>query len=372
MCSLISMIFISAAAGATAATGTGDRWVNPAVTPLECTRNGTFFQRSDGSLLTIESGQVRASTDGGVSWTPVGVPFDAGAQFEHVGHVGQFMQMRDGSWVVVYLDMAHINWGWNDERGEPNPDVKLEMWSVRSKDEGTTWIDKQRVLDGYNADFMGFIETRDGRLVASVEHLDPNIKRWVAMSLWSDDGGVTWNKSNVIDLGGHGHHDGALEPSVVELKDGRLMMWIRTNHDYFWKAYSNDGGRNWRHVERSTVEASSAPAWLGRMASGRLGLLWNPAKAEGATVIDRRPPGPGHANPTSWFREELCIAFSDDDGETWSKPVVIARQPKGQLSYPYFLERAPGELWVFTRYTFMPGGAAAPLQVRLKEQDFVK
>jgi hypothetical protein len=46
--------------------------------------------------------------------------------------------------------------------------------------------------------------------------------------------------------------------------------------------------------------------------------------------------------------------------------VVIARQAKGSLSYPFILERSPGELWIWTRYGSMP-----PLCVSLKEQDVV-
>ena len=49
------------------------------------------------------------------------------------------------------------------------------------------------------------------------------------------------------------------------------------------------------------------------------------------------------------------------------------REPGGQLAYPYILERAPGELWVTTRYTFLPGGKPAPpVKIRLFERDFVK
>lgn len=56
---------------------------------------------------------------------------------------------------------------------------------------------------------------------------------------------------------------------------------------------------------------------------------------------------------------------------TWSKPQVIAYEEGRQLAYPYVLERTPGELWVFTRYTFGPGGKpAAPLAVSIREDAF--
>ena len=57
----------------------------------------------------------------------------------------------------------------------------------------------------------------------------------------SADEGKTWQRGNIIDLGGRGHHDGAIEATVAELSTGRLLMLIRTNLDRFWEAYSDDG-----------------------------------------------------------------------------------------------------------------------------------
>ena len=59
-----------------------------------------------------------------------------------------------------------------------------------------------------------------------------------------------------------------------------------------------------------------------------------------------RPARRLHGTQASWQREELSLAFSEDDAKTWTKPVVIARQPGGGLSYPFVFERRPGELWI--------------------------
>ena len=42
------------------------------------------------------------------------------------------------------------------------------------------------------------------------------------------------------------------------------------------------------------------------------------------------------------------MAFSEDDGKTWTEPVVIARDLGKRQSYPYVYERRPGELWITT------------------------
>ena len=220
------------------------------------------------------------------------------------GHPGQFLQTRNGTLVVLYLDFDNYKFIWNDEKGEPNPECRLELWALRSTDGGQTWTDKQQLLPGYNADFMGFIEVESGRLVATVEHLDPELCRWVAMSFFSDDEGKTWQHGNVIDLGGRGHHDGAVEPCVVALKDGRLLMFIRTGLGQFWYAWSEDDGKYWRTIQPSGIDASSAPGWVSGL-RGAPGVCMEPVEARGRRETHQtlarsgsRSPGPESSRRT--------------------------------------------------------------------------
>ena len=367
------LLALSSATNAETESGQPPRWIHPLCEPLDCTKNGPFVQLDDGTLMIVDGKALRTSTDGGKTWSEPGEVICSGMKLEHVGHVGQPLRTHDGTLVILYLDFDGYNFSWDNEKGAPNPECKLELWAIRSVDGGNTWVDNQLLVGGYNADFMGFIQTSSGRLVATIEHLDPDLKRWVACSFISDDEGKTWRRSNWIDLGGHGHHDGATEPMLVELKDGRLMMLIRTTLGQFWRAYSDDDGRYWRVIEPSGIDASSAPGWLLRLKSGRLALVWNRLNSESKGEWPKsNSTGPASEFPASWHREELSIAFSDDHGKAWTEPVVIAREDAGQLAYPYLLERAPGEIWVFTRYTYHKGGKPAPpVAVSLREVDFV-
>ena len=241
-------------------------------------------------------------------------------------------------------------------------------------------MDRQRLLDGYNADFMGFIQTRSGRVVVTVEHLVSDPWRWVVCSFISDDDGKTWTRSNWIDLGGHGHHDGAVEPAVAELSDGRLLMLIRTSLDRFWEAYSDDHGYYWRELRPSQIDASSAPGYLERLASGRLVLVWNRLYPQGRDKDNypRYDIKSSFELKPSYQREELSIAFSDDDGKTWTKPIAFAGvkgapeetwkwiQQSGGFSYPYVFERQPGLLWITTG-----SPPTDRLHISLCEADFV-
>ncbi len=327
-----------------AGPGGGQLWVHRLCRPLQTERKGPFVPLADGSLLTVDAAGLSISHDDGATWAQT-IPAAHGQDPTEPAACAM-VETPSGTLVMAYLDFKVRRWGWDSKRNEPEPDCCLELHCIRSRDGGRSWSDRQCLLDGYNANFFGFIRTRGGRLVLVAEHLVTEPARWVVCSFVSDDEGVSWRRSNLIDLGGHGHHDGAAEPTVAELSDGRLLMLIRTNLGLFWQAFSDDGGRYWRTLGPSGIEASSAPGQLLRCRSGRLVLVWNQRDSEDWTWPLGEPIAQCSEVPSSWHREELSIATSDDDGRTWSRPLVIARLRGGQLSYPHLIERREGELWV--------------------------
>ena len=329
------------------------RWVHPLCQPLPIDRNGPFLELADGSLMTVDSQGTRVSKDDGKTWSearPIceGV---AGLRGGREPATVYLVRTTSGVLVAVYLDSTTYNFSWDDSINQPKDDCRLEVWAVRSLDDGKTWTDRQRLLEGYNPNFFGFIQHSSGRLVATVPHIVLDPGRYAACSLASEDDGKTWKRSNLIDLGGHGHHSGAMEPSVAELNDGRLLMVIRTHWGRFWEALSDDGGLSWRTIRPSQIESSSAPGYRLRLRSGRLALVSN-----------------GKVG-----RQELLITFSEDDGKTWTRQVVIARQKGGQLSYPLVFERRAGEIWAIAGFAYKKGWKEpVPLRLKLNEEDFLR
>ncbi|NLY00170.1 MAG: exo-alpha-sialidase [Rhodopirellula sp.] len=329
------------------------RWVHPLCQPLPLDGNGPLVELADGSLMTIGREGTRISKDDGKTWS------EARPAAEGIGGLrdGQepatvyLVQTKSGALVAVYLDSNTYHFSWDNSTNQPKDDCRLEVWAVRSLDGGATWVDRQRLLDGYNPNFFGFLRTSSGRLVATVPHIVRDPGRYAACSLTSDDDGKTWRRSNLIDLGGHGHHSGAMEPTVAELSNGRLLMLIRTHWGRFWEALSDDGGLAWRTIRPSPIESTSAPGYLLKLRSQRLAFVANGKEG----------------------RQELLLAFSEDDGKTWTRQVAIARQKGGQLSYPYFMERRPGELWVIAGFAFQEGWKnPVPLRLKLSEEDFLR
>ncbi len=357
--------------------GTG-RWIHPKAAELDMPLGvvGPFVELSGGGLMIVEPTGARTSDDDGKTWSeprPVTVGLKSG-----MAEGGMLLRTRDGAIILMYVDRSNFYWVWDDATGKPADNVRGDVWSIRSLDEGKTWTDRQMVMQGYCGAIITIIQTSTGEVVAPVQRLLYDPGRHATSTYVSADDGASWTNSNTIDLGGHGHHDGAFEATLAELKDGRLLMLIRTTLDRFWEAYSEDKGRSWLELRPSDIDASNAPGYMARLSSGRLALVWNRLYPQGAAMTPRRS-GQATQAAASNHRDELSIAFSEDEGQSWSAPVVFARNPRhpgkmtlpdgremwaGGISYPKIFERRPGELWITT-------GFQGHLRISIQESDFV-
>ena len=138
----------------------------------------------------------------------------------------------------------------------------------------------------------------------------------------------------------HGDHSGLIEGTLVQLKDGRLWTLLRSYHGFFYETFSSDDGHTWAPIppRRSKIASTGSPGMLKRLSDGSLVLLYN-------------------AIPTKGYerREELFVSFSEDEGESWTKPFVVARNAGACVAYAYIDEPVPGELWISS----MQGGLRA-------------
>ena len=112
-----------------------------------------------------------------------------------------------------------------------------------SSDEGKSWTEPIKCVreDGYYVLNNDRVDTaRTGRLVLPVSlHRSVNGKfgsKGVVMTYLSDDAGRTWRRSESLLQDSHADRAGFQEPGVVELKDGRILMFIRTmlGSEYFF------------------------------------------------------------------------------------------------------------------------------------------
>lgn len=338
-----------------------DTTIHPKATWKDSLPAGPFVRLADGALLTVDGISTLTSRDEGATWTKAPL-FSEPDQYTARIERG-LIRTRQNVLVLAFMNDRELNWFWDKERAEPGPDVKLPTYVVRSLDGGRTWLTPQKLHDDWTGAIRNIIECADGTLVFTTMKLLRHPGRHGCLTYRSTDGGATWTPSNLIDMGGHGHHDGALEPAIVELRDGRLWMLIRTTRGVFYQSYSTDRGLTWGQIAPTTLDASTAPAMLQRLRDGRIMLAWNRRNLEGRTEHPLRGgDNQWSERPASNQREELSIAFSTDDGGTWSAPTVLVRS-KRDTSYPYLFESKPGQIWVTTmRQT---------VKVQLTETDFL-
>lgn len=346
-------------------------WIDSRVSELPTDKLGPFVHIADDKVLAIDSEATFISDDGGSTWSEPRPLTGASEKNIKVSNERAIMRSKEGTIIAAFMNLNERNWTWNNELHDA-PDAKLPTWVMRSEDGGRTWSHVQKMHDDWTGAIRDMIQTKDGRIIFTAMKFQHDPGRHAVLTYSSTDDGRTWKASNLIDLGGTGHHGGVTEPTLTELPDGRLWMLIRTNWGEFWSAYSHDGGRFWRILQPSGIAASSAPGMLKRLSSGRLLLVWNRPLPEGKSEW-KLSGGDGlwSETPVSNHRDELSLALSSDDGKTWSDPIVIARtqipsdsKKKRWIAYPYVFEHQPGELWLTT----MQGD----LRVRLRERDIVE
>lgn len=325
--------------------------------PLPTKLLGPFVKLGSGQVLAVGEHDVQVSADEGRSWKSR--PLFRDAKKYACRPERCVLRTREGTILIAFMNQAEYVFHWDQDQGGPQADCRLPVYVVRSLDDGRTWQAPQLVQEGFCGALRGMIQLRSGRIVLPCQYAMANPGRHVTVSYVSDDEGQTWTKSSVIDLGEYGQygdHGGGIEATVVELRDGRLWMLIRTYRGCFSEAFSYDRGLTWKDVRPSSIEASGSPGLLVRMHGGRIALFWN-------RYIDK--------NRRTGRREQLSMAFTDDEGKTWTKPVVVGYDPlrpgdkesQHRLSYPYVYEHVPGVLWVST----MQG----MLRVKLQEHDFL-
>jgi hypothetical protein len=280
----------------------------------------TRFERGarDNSPADICS---RTSKDGGKTWSRTRVLVSRDEAKENVMSAS-VLRLKNGDLLLLTL-RKH---GWGD----------CNAYVRRSTDEFETLGGPVNVTGtkGYhivNNDRL--VQLSTGRLVAPASlHTKKGgqgREGWTPYgrmrAFISDDDGKTWR------LGGEVPKPGKKvmlqEPGVVELKDGRLWMWMRTDAGCQYQSFSKDGGLSWSAPEPSNIKSPRSPAQIKRVPwTGDLMIVWNDHSGDHPYP---RNAAEGHKN-----RTPLCGAISADDGKTWRRSRVIAHRDGGNFAYP--------------------------------------
>lgn len=295
---------------------------------------GDFIQLQDGRILFIYTHFVdhperggdhgpaylaaRLSEDGGLTWTQEDVRVIPNEGDWNVMSVS-LLRLQSGEIALFYLR--------KNSREDTRPFMRI------STDEAQSWSDPIQIIPddqiGYyilNNDRV--VQLSNGRLVAPVaRHHGPGWEKWTPYghitAYLSDNGGRTWRRSRSVLAPSDDTQDTRVmmqEPGVVELKDGRLMMFIRTDQNAQYLSYSSDAGETWSDPVPSRIRSPLSPATIERIPkTGDLLLVWNDNVHTGTPTAGKRTP--------------FNVAISRDEGRTWERRKALEEDPDGWYCY---------------------------------------
>lgn len=291
---------------------------------------GSFVTLRDGRILFIysrfdgegpaDSGgatlAARFSRDGGAAWTDRDETVVRNEGRMNVMSAS-LLRLRSGEIALFYCRKDSM--------------MECRPWMRTSRDEGKTWSRARLTIPepGYyvlNNDRV--VQLPSGRLLLPVAlhrnetpELSKFNSRGVVMCYFSGDKGKTWRRSRTVLENPSSNPAGLQEPGVVPLKDGRLLMYMRTGMGSQYYSYSSDDGDTWSPAEPSTLLSPLSPASIKRIPkTGDLLAVWNDHSAVSAPIRNR-------------LRTPLTAAISRDEGKTWEKAKNIADDPAGWYCY---------------------------------------
>lgn len=111
-----------------------------------------------------------------------------------------------------------------------------------------------------------------------------------------------------------------IQPAVVPLSDGRLLMLSRSPRGHVYESHSFNGGFSWTASQPTCLPNPNSGIELLRLQSGELLLVYNPQTVG---------------------REQLALAVTRDEARTWSEPILVEDSP-GEFSYPFAIQAEDG------------------------------
>jgi predicted neuraminidase len=209
----------------------------------------------------------------------------------------------------------------------------FHLYMRYSDDSGETWTPPKRVHDTAGSRSNGIRLTTGELLLPAHDFMNNWTESYVVRST---DGGETWERSGSIV-----NKSGVDEPTIAELKNGDVLMALRTNDGFLWTCVSKDKGKTWSKPRRQEMQAGAASHNLFRMSDGRIALTHNECE------VGKRTP--------------LTMRITED-GETWGEPLTIAQSltpGQGndywgcQVTYPSVCEVSGNTLVVVWAYINM-------------------
>ncbi|MCC6679660.1 MAG: exo-alpha-sialidase [Phycisphaeraceae bacterium] len=310
----------------------------------------TWLSGTDSEPSTDNCILVARSTDGGFTWSEPSIIVPAA---EDAGGLTNIFRGEDGQLVGLgaywpseeeytvwyYFRMTSDDNGQTWSTHEPFTlfDNHASLGQRIKLDDGrwlfpaSIFLKREQPLHG-DLETLAKTATEEQAQALAKTIAEPNPDKFArvlhgCLSVFADDA-----SAGNLTLGGQvaNRPMGLIEPTVVQLKDGTVVMLMRAQSGGFlWESRSSDRGMTWSPAVQSDIPNPSALAQLLRLRDGRIALFHNPS---GGKVGKRGP------------RDPLAMWISDDEMKTWSVKQNLAGG--GQCAYPNALETDDGRLLV--------------------------
>jgi alpha-L-rhamnosidase len=204
----------------------------------------------------------------------------------------------------------------------PKP-AEWKGWMRTSQNNGLTWSAAQALPDGY----IGPVKNKPV-LLKNGTLLSPTSTEgsggWLVHFEASPDFGKTWTKTAPVP---NGATQGAIQPSILTYKDGRLQALCRSRDRAILETWSTDQGKTWSPLAKTTLPNNNSGTDAVTLKDGRQLLVYN-------HVL---PPGTLAKGP----RTPLNVAVSKD-GKEWYAVAILEDSPISQYSYPSVIQTKDG------------------------------
>lgn len=234
----------------------------------------------------------------------------------------------------------------------PLSDGRLCVYFLIKENDGTSSIGRTISSDGvkfvpercrcdfpkayYVIENDRFVRLSDGRVATvAARHLERDMGE--IMPFVSDDDGASFHHTGAfLKLSGTlGVNCGLEEPGIIELDNGLIWLYMRTELMYQYQSYSIDGMRSFTPIEPSVFTSPRSPMTVIRISDGSLLAAYNPVPN-----YNGRAELTGDMNMnTNWSgRTPLVLRCSKDNGRTWGELVAIETEKRVDFCYPSLYE----------------------------------
>ncbi len=160
------------------------------------------------------------------------------------------------------------------------------------------------------------VALKDGSFLLPLANENFNL---AAMAI-TRDGGESWTFSRPVP------GMGVTQPSVLQLRDGRLLGFFRdaSSANRIHRSESSDGGVTWSPVTATALPNPGGGIEAIALASGDLAIIYNDKET----------------SP----RDRLAVSISADQGQTWGWTRHLENTPGQRFDYPSIVQARDGSL----------------------------